>query len=458
MMQCMSEDDAAYTELLTQLLSDSSSTRNARVHSWIEHQYDFAFSEQDHAVSHSRSPSPSPSSSLGAHRTFSVDRPDSPLLPRSSADSPSSPRPDACPSYDTLFFPQSPRRSEEDQREERERERALKFIIQEMAVHLKIQSTPSTPGKHTDKVRFHLFFSLSSFMPTHVSSRCLHPLHLQRHPSPIRCPHWHSVPGHPPCESRVCRPSRVLFLLTRLVHKTCSCLPFPCPSSSMASHNTTWFSVANRHVPMGILPQKRTSIRTRNKMFASSPHKMIRTPCFPLQLCLIFHVRSLARHRSRLRMRVSPRHQPALPLALAASQKTLESQRLQISNNHSRNPLRLPLKGMSLFTVSRPRKKRFLAHLLPLWHRHLRQPLLSNHLPRTSPCLAVCRFPPFVVYVRLTRADRMCSGGRSSRTINATSCNDVRYPIGIALVHRYHRVIRGHETKLVPESADAAER
>ncbi|KIK24862.1 hypothetical protein PISMIDRAFT_677986 [Pisolithus microcarpus 441] len=152
----MSEDDAAYTQLLTQLLSDSSSTRNARVHSWIEHQYDFALSEQDPAVaalnlSHSRSPSPSPSSSLGAHRTFSVDRPDSPLLPRSSADSPSSPRLDACPSYDTLFFPQTPPSSEEDQHEERERERALKFIVQEMAAHLKIQSVPSTPSKHTDK-------------------------------------------------------------------------------------------------------------------------------------------------------------------------------------------------------------------------------------------------------------------------------------------------------------------
>ncbi|KAI6001553.1 hypothetical protein F5J12DRAFT_236170 [Pisolithus orientalis] len=98
-MQSMSEDDAAYTELLTQLLSDSSSTRNARVHSWIEHQYDFAFSEQDPAANapHSRPPSPSPSSSLGAHRTFSIDRPDSPLLPRSSADSPSSPRSDALP-------------------------------------------------------------------------------------------------------------------------------------------------------------------------------------------------------------------------------------------------------------------------------------------------------------------------------------------------------------------------
>lgn len=156
----MSEDDAAYTQLLTQLLSDSSSTRNARVHSWIEHQYDFALSEQDPAVaalnlSHSRSPSPSPSSSLGAHRTFSVDRPDSPLLPRSSADSPSSPRLDACPSYDTLFFPQTPPSSEEDQHEERERERALKFIVQEMAAHLKIQSVPSTPSKHTDKVCSH---------------------------------------------------------------------------------------------------------------------------------------------------------------------------------------------------------------------------------------------------------------------------------------------------------------
>ncbi|KAH7882457.1 hypothetical protein F5I97DRAFT_370725 [Phlebopus sp. FC_14] len=138
-MHSMTEDDAAYTALLTQLLSDSSSARNARVHSWIEHQYDFALSEQHPS---SRSPSPSPSSSIGAHRTFDSDRPDSPLLPRSSAD---------CPSYDALFFPlASDTLNEVDEREERERERALRFLVQEMA-HWKLQSTPATPHRNTDK-------------------------------------------------------------------------------------------------------------------------------------------------------------------------------------------------------------------------------------------------------------------------------------------------------------------
>ncbi|KAF8839672.1 hypothetical protein BDN67DRAFT_1012112 [Paxillus ammoniavirescens] len=156
----MSEDDAAYTALLTQLLSDTSTTRNARVHSWIEHQYDFALSEQDclakstdpsySSVANSRSPSPSPSSSLGAHRTFSIDRPDSPLLPRFSTERPSSPRTDPCPSYDALFFPTPQALSEDDEREERERERALRFLIQEMA-NWKMQSFPGTPHKNTDK-------------------------------------------------------------------------------------------------------------------------------------------------------------------------------------------------------------------------------------------------------------------------------------------------------------------
>ncbi|KIJ61481.1 hypothetical protein HYDPIDRAFT_31348, partial [Hydnomerulius pinastri MD-312] len=161
-MHSMTEDDAAYTALLTQLLSDTSSTRNARVHSWIEHQYDFALSEQDSFAkvdtsyppfANSRSPSPSPSSSLGAHRTFSIDRPDSPCLPRFSSERPSSPRSESCPSYDALFFPapSAPEvLTEDDEREERERERALRFLVQEMALW-KMQSAPVTPHKNANK-------------------------------------------------------------------------------------------------------------------------------------------------------------------------------------------------------------------------------------------------------------------------------------------------------------------
>ncbi|OJA08814.1 hypothetical protein AZE42_05061 [Rhizopogon vesiculosus] len=161
MAPSMSEDDVAYTALLRQLLSDTSTTRNARIHSWIEHQYDFALSESDNhlkeddsvSLAYSRPPSPSPSSSLGAHRTFSSDRPDSPLLPRSSADSSSSRPESSCPSYDALFFPatSSPQTPvEHDGQEERERERALHFLVQEMA-HWKMQSSPTTPRKSVDK-------------------------------------------------------------------------------------------------------------------------------------------------------------------------------------------------------------------------------------------------------------------------------------------------------------------
>ncbi|KAG1793616.1 uncharacterized protein HD556DRAFT_1308477 [Suillus plorans] len=146
MAASMSEDDVAYTALLRQLLSDNSTTRNARVHSWIEHQYDFALSESDTQVNEddsaslgcSRAPSPSPSSSLGAHRTFCSDRPDSPLLPRSS----------------TL--------AEDEAREERERERALRFLVQEMS-HWKMQSGSTPPRKNMDKLKFvHLALTLST--------------------------------------------------------------------------------------------------------------------------------------------------------------------------------------------------------------------------------------------------------------------------------------------------------
>ncbi|KAN0085987.1 hypothetical protein V8E55_007121 [Tylopilus felleus] len=132
----MSEDDAAYSALLAQLLSDSANSRNARVHSWIEHQYDFVLSEQP--SSHSPPPSPSPSSSLGAHRGASIDRPDSPLLPRSSYDRTSS------PCYDALFFPSSP---DDDDFEEKERVRALRFIVQEMAHWKSKASQPHTHDK-----------------------------------------------------------------------------------------------------------------------------------------------------------------------------------------------------------------------------------------------------------------------------------------------------------------------
>ncbi|KAF8555806.1 hypothetical protein OG21DRAFT_1507306 [Imleria badia] len=137
-MQYMSEDDAAYSALLAQLLSDNAPTRNARVHSWIEHQYDFVLSELPFPSS--RPPSPSPSSSLGAHRACSIDRPDSPLLPRISSDRTSSP----CPSYDALFFPPY-QASKDNDFEEQERVRALRFIVQEMA-HWK--STAAHPHPH----------------------------------------------------------------------------------------------------------------------------------------------------------------------------------------------------------------------------------------------------------------------------------------------------------------------
>ncbi|KAG2359536.1 hypothetical protein BDR07DRAFT_209592 [Suillus spraguei] len=169
MAATMSEDDIAYTALLRQLLSDNSSTRNARVHSWIEHQYDFALSESDARVNDddslsfgcSRAPSPSPSSSLGAHRTFCSDRPDSPLLPRSSVECSSIP--ESCPSYDALFFPVSPSQTlaEDEVREERERERALRFLVQEMS-HWKMQSSPTTPRKNVDKVYRFIIRYLSS--------------------------------------------------------------------------------------------------------------------------------------------------------------------------------------------------------------------------------------------------------------------------------------------------------
>lgn len=140
----MSPDDAEYSALLQQLLADSATSRNARVHSWIEHQYDFVLAEHP-----------------------SIDRPDSPLLPRPSND------------YDALFFPT---KSDDNDFEEQERVRALRFIVQEMA-HWKSHAN-SSPRLSSDKVALFLFFNPShsplSASPSSSSLPCvLHdPLHL----------------------------------------------------------------------------------------------------------------------------------------------------------------------------------------------------------------------------------------------------------------------------------------
>ncbi|KAF8126128.1 hypothetical protein EV363DRAFT_594711 [Boletus edulis] len=199
----MSEDDAAYSVLLAQLLSDSAPSRDARVHSWIEHQYDFVLSEQPHLpFASSRPPSPSPSSSLGAHRGYSIDRPDSPLLPRRSSDRTSSP----CPSYDALFFPSN---TDNNDYEEQERVRALRFIVQEM-VHWK--SHASNPHAH-DKVCPPSLHPLPSLTPP-SPSQPLHP------PPPLLSPHPAScapVPRRPVFP--VSPPSRVRSPQIRASHR-----------------------------------------------------------------------------------------------------------------------------------------------------------------------------------------------------------------------------------------------
>ncbi|EIW77263.1 hypothetical protein CONPUDRAFT_168239 [Coniophora puteana RWD-64-598 SS2] len=175
-------EDTASTQLLNQLLNDTSSARNTRVHNWIEEQYDFALTEHAAAEAdsgdnwtldeddeddasqfsfhESRVPSPVPSSTIGANRAFSlsIDRPDSPVIPEHAArldaeadadalqgdvktptaDKKHLPRSrsrkEPAPSYDDLFFPSTGRQlTEEETLFEDERNRALRFLVKEMA-------------------------------------------------------------------------------------------------------------------------------------------------------------------------------------------------------------------------------------------------------------------------------------------------------------------------------------
>ena len=84
----------------------------------------------------------------------------------------------ACPSYGALFFRQLEVVSADDQLEEREHERAVRFIVQEMAHWKTTHSAPSTPHKYSDKVGSYFLFPSMPRL-THRCSSC-----------PPACVHW----------------------------------------------------------------------------------------------------------------------------------------------------------------------------------------------------------------------------------------------------------------------------
>lgn len=146
MVTISSDDD--YLVLRDALVNDAS--RDQRIHHWISSQYDFALSELDLdpiSMAHSKHVPPS--------------RADSPLLgylathhPNQSSSSSLTDAPGAqCPSYDPLFAtPHDSSLSLADQEfEEREREAALKFLIEEMHGG-RVFPCPPNPHTHREKV------------------------------------------------------------------------------------------------------------------------------------------------------------------------------------------------------------------------------------------------------------------------------------------------------------------
>jgi hypothetical protein len=128
----MDVTDQDYLKLREALFQDS--LRDQRIHQWISSQYDFALSEFDNDENNIPPPS----------------RPDSPLLgfpdPTSSPRSSSS-VPRECPSYEPLFFSdhsQDNLSTADQVFEDGERERALKFLIQQMNFVF-----PCTSQRHT---------------------------------------------------------------------------------------------------------------------------------------------------------------------------------------------------------------------------------------------------------------------------------------------------------------------
>ncbi|EGO29151.1 hypothetical protein SERLADRAFT_412762 [Serpula lacrymans var. lacrymans S7.9] len=147
------DDEAAI--LLSQLLTDSSHSRNKRIHSWIEHQYDFALSEQ----THSRSPSP--------------HRPDSPLLPApefctlppdSGRHSPQQP---LCPDYDVLFFP--PPLSPDDHIERRDE--AIRFPCSLSFTALSKANTSTRTRRVPATKQPSTLLTISSRIRPHIATR-----------------------------------------------------------------------------------------------------------------------------------------------------------------------------------------------------------------------------------------------------------------------------------------------
>lgn len=130
--------DPDYLNIRQALLQDT--WRDQRIHHWIASQYDFALSE----VEDSRKPIP-------------ASRADSPLLgfptTATSVGSDESSHEGSCPSYESLFY--SPSRDNfsitEQEFEESERERALRFLIQEMNLGRLFPCT-SGAARHTRDV------------------------------------------------------------------------------------------------------------------------------------------------------------------------------------------------------------------------------------------------------------------------------------------------------------------
>lgn len=139
-----------YLILRDALLQDSS--RDKRIHDWISSQYDFALSELESEEYHKACPPSRADSPLLGFSEYATACPTT--THEHTRSSGSSQETEVCPSYDPLFFPVASQEnlSPADQEfEERERERALKSLIEDMNLW---REFPRASGQQQDQECF----------------------------------------------------------------------------------------------------------------------------------------------------------------------------------------------------------------------------------------------------------------------------------------------------------------
>lgn len=239
----MSNSDIDYYKIRDALLQDSS--RDIRIYNWISSQYDFALSESEFdEYPKASAPSRADSPLLGySDPSIISTATTSPASSQEAVDSDSY----SCPSYDTLFFPDASQDnlSAADQEfEDRERERALTALIQDMTIWESLD-TSREKVRTLSFILLHFDLRVASVRHYHLYRRVLHlarptrphrALVRELYPTRIHTPHLttpspEAAPSVSPPSPRHSKP------------------PCPCPIPEHHRYYTSTWNLPHRPLP-----------------------------------------------------------------------------------------------------------------------------------------------------------------------------------------------------------------